>query len=39
MNEIAMSQNNLNMHKKKIAYPPIGDQLDMLWHSIDQDPF
>tara|TARA_E500000331_G_scaffold59917_1_gene54307 strand:- start:326 stop:604 length:279 start_codon:yes stop_codon:yes gene_type:complete len=20
------------------AYPPIGDQLDMLWHSIDQNP-
>jgi len=20
------------------AYPEIGDQLDMLWHSIDQDP-
>ena len=20
------------------AYPKIGDQLDMLWHSIDQDP-
>ena len=19
-------------------YPPIGDQLDMLWHSIDQNP-
>ena len=19
-------------------YPPIGDQLDMLWHSIDKDP-
>tara|TARA_R100001480_G_scaffold76420_1_gene86559 strand:- start:144 stop:467 length:324 start_codon:yes stop_codon:yes gene_type:complete len=22
---------------RKNAYPPIGDQLDMLWHSIDQD--
>jgi hypothetical protein len=20
------------------AYPPIGDQLDMLWHTIDQNP-
>ena len=24
--------------KRKSAYPSIGDQLDMLWHSIDQDP-
>ena len=24
--------------KRRNAYPPIGDQLDMLWHSIDQDP-
>jgi hypothetical protein len=24
--------------QRKNAYPPIGDQLDMLWHSIDQDP-
>ena len=24
--------------KRKLAYPSIGDQLDMLWHSIDQDP-
>ena len=23
---------------RKNAYPEIGDQLDMLWHSIDQDP-
>ena len=23
--------------KRKLAYPAIGDQLDMLWHSIDQD--
>jgi hypothetical protein len=23
---------------RKDAYPEIGDQLDMLWHSIDQDP-
>jgi len=23
--------------KRKLAYPTIGDQLDMLWHSIDQD--
>ena len=24
--------------KRKLAYPPIGDQLDMLWHSIDKKP-
>ena len=24
--------------KRKSAYPSIGDQLDMLWHSIDEDP-
>ena len=23
--------------KRKLAYPPIGDQLDMLWHSIDEN--
>ena len=23
--------------KRKSAYPNIGDQLDMLWHSIDQN--
>ena len=24
--------------KRKSAYPSIEDQLDMLWHSIDQNP-
>jgi len=24
--------------QRRNAYPAIGDQLDMLWHSIDQDP-
>ena len=24
--------------KRKLSYPSIGDQLDMLWHSIDQNP-
>ena len=23
--------------KRKLAYPKIGDQLDMLWHSIDEN--
>ena len=24
--------------KRKLAYPQIGDQLEMLWHSIDKNP-
>jgi hypothetical protein len=24
--------------QRKSAYPSIGEQLDMLWHSIDQNP-
>ncbi len=24
--------------QRKAAYPQIGDQLDMLWHSIDKNP-
>jgi hypothetical protein len=24
--------------QRRNAYPSIGDQLDMLWHSIDQNP-
>ena len=24
--------------KRKLAYPQIGNQLDMLWHSIDESP-
>ena len=38
------SQNNESIteqapyiNQRKNAYPEIGDQLDMLWHSIDQD--
>jgi len=38
------SQNNKTVteqapyiNQRKNAYPKIGDQLDMLWHSIDQD--
>jgi len=25
-------------YQRDRVYPSIGDQLDMLWHSIDQDP-
>ena len=28
----------LYINQRRNAYPPIGDQLDMLWHSIDQNP-
>ena len=27
-----------HVSQRKSAYPSIGDQLDMLWHSIDQNP-
>ena len=36
MNEIGTESNYAQQRRN--AYPPIGDQLDMLWHSIDQDP-
>ena len=36
MNEIGTESNYAQQRKN--AYPAIGDQLDMLWHSIDQDP-
>ena len=26
------------INQRRNAYPAIGDQLDMLWHSIDKDP-
>jgi len=38
MNEMANEpeQSNYAEHRRN-AYPPIGDQLDMLWHTIDKD--
>ena len=27
-----------NQYQRDRVYPEIGNQLDMLWHSIDQDP-
>ena len=27
-----------NQYQRNRVYPSIGDQLDMLWHSIDKDP-
>ena len=39
MNEMANEPEQSNYaQQRKSAYPEIGDQLDMLWHSIDQDP-
>jgi hypothetical protein len=39
INEIAnKSEESKYVQQRRNAYPEIGDQLDMLWHSIDQDP-
>ena len=39
MNEMANEPEQSNYAQaRKNAYPEIGDQLDMLWHSIDQNP-
>ena len=35
---LATLQANSNSGVSNRVYPPIGDQLDMLWHSIDQNP-
>ena len=38
MNEMANEpEQSQYAEKRRNAYPEIGDQLDMLWHSIDQD--
>ena len=36
-NEVSIESKDY-VNKRKLAYPEIGDQLDMLWHSIDQNP-
>ena len=39
MNEMANEpEQSQYAQLRRNAYPEIGDQLDMLWHSIDQDP-
>ena len=39
INEIANeTEQSKYAEQRRNAYPEIGDQLDMLWHSIDQDP-
>ena len=38
MNEMANEPEQSNYaQQRRNSYPEIGDQLDMLWHSIDQD--
>ena len=38
MNEMANEpEQSQYAQQRRNAYPPIGDQLDMLWHSIDQN--
>ena len=38
MNEMANEpEQSKYAQQRRNAYPAIGDQLDMLWHSIDQD--
>ena len=39
MNEMANEpEQSKYAEQRRNAYPKIGDQLDMLWHSIDKDP-
>ena len=39
MNEMANEpEQSEYVEQRRNAYPEIGDQLDMLWHSIDQNP-
>ena len=39
INKIAnKSEQSKYVQQRRNAYPPVGDQLDMLWHSIDQNP-
>ena len=39
MDEMANEPEQSNYaQQRRNAYPEIGDQLDMLWHSIDKDP-
>ena len=38
MNEMANEPEQSDyVEQRRNAYPPIGDQLDMLWHTIDKD--
>ena len=35
-NEVSIESKDY-VNKRKLAYPAIGDQLDMLWHTMDKD--
>ena len=35
--ELKDAEQSQYVEQRRNAYPPIGDQLDMLWHSIDQN--
>ena len=38
MSEMANKPEQSNYaEQRRYAYPPVGDQLDMLWHTIDKD--
>ncbi len=38
MNEMANEPEQSNYaQQRRNSYPPVGDQLDMLWHTIDKD--
>ena len=38
MNEMANEpEQSEYVEQRRNAYPPVGDQLDMLWHTIDKD--
>ena len=36
--EELQAEYDANQYQRDRVYPSIGDQLDMLWHSIDQNP-
>ena len=39
MNEMANEpEQSAYVEQRRNDYPPIGDQLDMIWHTIDQNP-
>ena len=35
--ELKDAEQSQYVEQRRNAYPPIGDQLDMLWHTIDKD--
>lgn len=35
---VAEKTDKTNLEKRKEAYPPVEEQLDMLWHAINTNP-